>query len=164
MVGVDEISVELFAYRLVGDGEYNVSPLRAADGQQSEVVEQRLEVVGVYHSVGGEATVDVGRSASVFHNLADDGEVGSQLSVYANEVTYFVVVRADVPVDHLLWWSAQAQESGEEIEHHVRVEHRLGQCFFREAIVVIPRFHHRDEIFHFGFQRALFFVISEHGA
>ena len=77
MVGVDEIGVELFAYRLVGDGEYNVSPLRAADGQQSEVVEQRLEVVGVYHSVGGEATVDVGRSASVFHNLADDGEVGS---------------------------------------------------------------------------------------
>jgi len=63
--------------------------------------------------------------------------------VEVEEFLHLAVVRAGIGINHLLGRVSQVYFLSQIIKHHVAVEHLrvTVQAFFREAIIVIPRFY-----------------------
>ena len=72
-----------------------------------------------------------------------------KLLVLADEHTQFLVVNADVALYHVAWCFAIINVVLDEVKHHIGVVHRgFTVAFLREAVVVVPRFHHLYQLVH----------------
>ena len=149
VVSIQQIGIELFLHHHVGDGEPCLSLIRAADGEHSEVVEQTDEVVGIGDADGREAVFQFTGDEALTHESLYDGSIVGKLFVLADEHTQFLVVNADVALYHVAWCFAIINVVLDEVKHHIGVVHRgFTVAFLREAVVVVPRFHHLYQLVH----------------
>ena len=149
VVSIQQIGIELFLHHHVGDGEPCLSLIRAADGEHSEVVEQTDEVVGIGDADGREAVFQFTGDEALTHESLYDGSIVGKLLVLADEHTQFLVVNADVALYHVAWCFAIINVVLDEVKHHIGVVHRgFTVAFLREAVVVVPRFHHLYQLVH----------------
>ena len=88
----------------------------------------------------------------------------SKLLVLANEHTQFVVVPADILVEHIVWYVAiVVYILVEEGKHHIGIVHRgLPVCLLGKAIVVVVGLHYLDELVRAVVEVVLLRIVRQH--
>ena len=141
--------MESDANRHVGDGEFCLTFVRAADGEHSEVVEQTDEVAGIGDADSRETILQVSGDVALAHQGLYDGGIMGKFLVLANKHTQLLIINADIALYHVAWRFAVVNVVLDEVKHHIGIVHGgFTVTFLREAVVVVPRFHHLHQLVH----------------
>ena len=148
LVGVEQVGVHLVTHHLIRDDELGLTIISSVYRHHAEIEQQAEEVVWVVDSLGREVLVERAYHESLGHQLLDDAGIVGELLVVADEHPQLVIVDTDVGLHHLLSDLVFVINIViYEVEHHHRVVHRgLTISLLGEAIVVVPRLHHLDQL------------------
>ena len=67
IVCIQQISIELFTYHLVGDDKFGLTFVRSAHGEHAEVIEQAHEIIGIYNVGSWETVFQLAGDVSLAH-------------------------------------------------------------------------------------------------
>ena len=102
LVGIEQVTVQLVAYGLVGNDQTCLPHHSPVDGQHSKIVEQAHEVVGVGDGLSRESLLQGTGNVPLLDECLDNGSVMCELPVLADEHPQLLIVYTDVLLQHVI--------------------------------------------------------------